>query len=343
MEKHTFVAASHLTEMDIETLRGNEHELRLKEEEAARTVQQFADEVAAALKDLHEYDKDVKKALTASWFVKSRDDAVQRLAGELVANTLSSDFYDGLSRKIAKKIWDLSKKEYWNRNDFMQKFRAEVGPMIAEYFADNAIGTLKAWGNQPPDIWKRFVDDIVYLSREIQEIGARHCQMPPLIIKDPIPVAPIPVESLLDVSATQEQIQGSLGWLEAVAEELHEGFFSKLLNVGIIWLGLGRSDEQLLADYASAIRPKLEEFFCRVTVRSILEGDLRPIFLEAHRRALNDLDAGRAAYRAEIQARCDELVTLHRSSNEELRRIAEENRKLREGVTAPLSAHIERK
>ena len=330
MEKHTFVTASHLTEMDIETLRVREQELRLKEEAAARAVQQSADEVNAALKVLDEYVKDVEKTLAASWFVTSRDDVVQHLATELGADTLSSNFYDGLSRKIANTFLELNTNGLGKtKSDFMQKFLAEVCPMIAKYFVDHAIGALKAWGNQPPGIWKRFVDDIDYLSREIQEIGARHGQMPPLIIKDPISAVPIPVESLLDVSAIQEQIQGSLGWLEAVAEELHKVFFSQLLNVVITRLGFGRSEDQLLADCAGAIRPKLEEFFCGVTVRSILERGLQPVFLEAHQRALNAIDSARADYRARIQARCDELVKLHRALDEELRRIAEENHKLR--------------
>lgn len=345
MENHTFVTASHLTEKDIATLHGREHELRLAEEVAVRAVHQCADEVAAALKDLDEYDKDVEKAMSESQFVKFKDDVVQLLASALVEDTLSSDYYDALSQKIAKTVLDLNKRgACGNKNVFSQKLRAEVSPMIAEYFADHAIETLKAWENHPSGRWKVFVNDIVGLSEKIQELGARRFKG-----KQLLDYVPIPVESLLDVSVIQEQIQGSLGWLETVAGELCEGFFSKLLNVitcgffKILGLELGRSEEQILADYAGSICPRLKEFFCSAPVRSVLVVGLLPVFLETHRRVINALEYTRTAYRVKIKARCDELIRLHHASDEALRRIVEENRKLREGGFVPLCACIERK
>ena len=133
-----------------------------------------------------------------------------------------------------------------------------------------------------------------------------------------------------------------------MAEELREGIFSQFLNVLtwiprkiIGWLGFAPSDEQILADYTSLIRPKLEEAFRNNQIRGILENGLLPVFSETHKQTLNALNSAKTAYRVKIEARCDELIELHRSSDAELHRIAEENRRLREEIIAPLRAEIE--
>ena len=73
----------------------------------------------------------------------------------------------------------------------------------------------------------------------------------------------------------------------------------------------------------------------------ILENGVRPVFEEIHKEFLDSLDKSRSAYRKKIEARCDELIELHRSSDAELHRIAEENRRLREEIITPLRAEIE--
>ncbi len=227
----------------------------------------------------------------------------------------------------------------------MQKLRAEVGPMIAEYFADYGVGTLNAWRNHPKGRWKVFINDKSDLNEKIQEIGSGRFGGKRLFDNVPIPAFP---ESL-DVSAIPEQIQGSLGGLETVAEELREGLLSQLWNAFtwiprkiLGWLGFGRSDEQILADYAGSIRPKLEEAFRNNQVREILERGLLPVFSETHKQTLDALNSAKAAYRVKIMARCDELIELHRASNEERNRVAEESRKLCEGIIAPLRVRIEK-
>ena len=216
--------------------------------------------------------------------------------------------------------------------------------MIAEYFAARGVGTFSAWSRHPKGRWKVFINDKSDLNEKIQELGSSRFKGKRLFDDAPIPAFP---ESL-DVSAIPEQIQGSLGGLEAIAEKLREGFFSQLWNIVtwipvkiLGWLGLGRSKEEILVDYADSIRPILEEAFRSVPVRSILEGGLLPVFSETHRQTLNALDSARAAYRVKIKARCDDLIGLHHESDEALRRIAEENRKLREETIAPLRARIE--
>ena len=343
-EKAESILVANGSQKALETLRGHEHELHLKEEEAEKTEKQCADEVDAALKDLDEYDKDVEKALADSQFVKSKEDAVQLLARALVDDTLSSQFYDGLSHRIAKTVRNLNKsKAGVSKSGFMQKLRAEVGPMIAEYFGTRSIGIFHEWSNDPKGRWKVFVNNVFELDEEIQQLGSSRFEGKRLFERVPIPALP----DTLDVSRIPEQIQGSLGGIEAVAEELREGFFSQLWNVicaiprMIIDWFFGKSEEKELEDYANSICPKLKEAFRSNQVRRILEGGLVPVFLETHRQILDSLNASRAAYRRKIQVRCDELIELHSASDEELRRIAEENHKLREGTIKPLRERIE--
>ena len=329
----------------LETLKSHEKELQLKEEAAEQNERQCAEEVDAAKRDLDEYEKDAEETISRSQFTKSKADAIELLSRALVDDVLSDQFYTGLARKVAKTVRKLNNtKESLSEEKFRDRFHEEVGPLITDFFADKTVGILGTWSDNPQGRWKLFLQDVYDLDDEIQRLGAARFQGKRLF--DAIPIPALPNE--LAIEQMPEQIAGSLKGIDAVAESLREGVFRKLLSVlkklsnGIMALfGWGQSETQILSEYAEVLRPELESSFRSEMVYRILEDGVSPIFSNIHRRILDALSVSRSAYRKKIQARCDELVELHRSSDEELRRIAEENRRLREDCIAPLRAEIE--
>ena len=329
----------------LETLRSHETELQLKEDSAKQNERQCAEEVAAAKRDLDAYEQDAEEAIAKSQFVKTKDDAIKLLSRALVEDVLSNEFYVGLSRKSAKIVRELSKK--WKSISgewFRQRLRAEIGPLIVSYFADKTIGKLSAWSENPQGRWGLFVNDVYDLDDEIQSLGAKRFGGKHLFDKIPIPALP----KELSIEQMPERITDSLSGIEKVAESLREKFLTKLVKcltrvVDKIFsfFGLGKSEEEILKEYANSIRPELEKSFCDENVYRILEEGVSPVFVNIHGVILDELSASRSAYRGKIQARCDELIELHRSSDAELHRIAEENRRLREEIIAPLRAEIE--
>lgn len=329
----------------LEILQCHEAELLLREDYAKQSERQCAEEVASAQKDLDDYEREAEAEVARSRLVVSRDDAVVRLSRELVDDTLSNDFFSDLARRIAKTVRDLNKRREGISSDgFLEKLRTEVGPLSADYFADRGVGTFRFWAANPKGRWSVFCEDVWELDDKLQEIGVRH--LGGKRIFDGVPIPALPDE--LDVDGMPEKIQESLGGLERVAEELREGFFTQLLNV-LTWisdkivklLGLGQSEEEILSNYAEKIRPVLEQEFQTAKVRNILEEGLRPVFKSSHHQIVDSLGKSRKAYRDKILARCDELIEDHRASDEELHRIVEENRRLREECIAPLRREIE--
>lgn len=329
----------------LETLKSHERELQLKEDAAKENANKCAGEVAAAKRDLDEYEKESKAAVDNSRLAKAEEEAVASLSRSLVDDVLSSGFHEGLALRIAKTVRKLNKAlEGLSQEGFRMKMRGEVGPLITDYFAEKTIARLSKWSDKPQGRWKLFVQDVVDLDDEIQKLGAVRFQGKRLFDAIPIPALP----SNLEIGQMPEQIASSMDGLDEVIDNLREGFWTQLRNV-IMWLvdkirellGGGQSEEEILSKYAEAICPELEKSFHDVKVREILERGVRPSFKDIHRQILDELNSSRAAYREKIEARCDELTELHRSSDEELQRIAEENKKLREECIAPLRAEVE--
>ena len=329
----------------LETLKSHEWELQLKVKAAAQDESKSSEEVAAAKCELKRFDNDVDKALKDSAFVSKQEDSVALLARDLVDNTLVDRFYEGLSRKIAKTVRDLNKNGTgYSGKGFRRALRNEVGPLIAQFFAERGVKTFHNWSDNPTGRWKIFIMDASRLDDEIQELGARHFDGKRLF--DNLRRPTLSTKSI-DVSEIPERIQDALGGLEKVAEELREGFFSDLLNI-ILWLPnkirewfFGSDSEEELNEYANKIRPTLEESFRDENVRRILERGLRAVFAETYREILQSLEKSRTGYRAKIQARCDEYLEVHRLKDDEKHRITEENRMLCEGCIAPLRAEVE--
>lgn len=329
----------------LETLKSHEAELQLREENAKQSELQCAEEVAAAKHDLDEYEAEAEEAILRSNFVKSKDDAFKLLSRDLVYNVLSEQFYTGLSRKIARTVRKLNAKmKSLSETSFREAVRAEVGPLITEFFADKTIGVLGEWSEHPTGRWGTFVKDVYTLDDEIQELGAKHFQGKRIFKKIPIPALP----NTLAIEQMPEQISRSINGIDNITESLREGFWTKLWNI-FKWivdvllklLGRGKSEEQILSEYAAALCPELEKSFRDERVFCILEAGVRPVFENIHGQILCALSNSRSAYRKKIQARCDELIEDHRSSDEELHRIAEANRKLREECIAPLRSEVE--
>ena len=330
----------------LETLISHETELQLKEDVAKKKERKCAEEVAAAKFDLDEYEKETKSAEQGSRFVLRKDDAMNSLSHSLVDDVLSNGFYDGLSRHIAGIVRVLNKKGYasFSHDAFIRRLRGEVGPLIAGYFKDKAIAMVEQWKNKPNGRWKMFCDDRTELSDQIHAIGAARFGGKRIFDGEPLPSMPTNINDE-EISA---RITDSFGGLDTVAESLREGLFSQLWNV-VCWpfdklaalFGIGKSDEEIVAEYSEKMQPELEKSFRDRTICQILEDGVRPTFKWWHEEILKSLDKSRAAYRKKIEARCDELMELHRSSDAELHQIAEANRRLREEIITPLRAEIE--
>ncbi len=328
----------------LETLRSHETELQLKEDVAKENEKKCADEVAAAKVDLDEYEKETKSAVQGSQFVLRKDDAMKSLSRSLVDDVLSPDFHEGLSKHIGKVVRDLNKRGYWFKEDFKRALRAEVGPLIAGYFRDRAIVMLEKWQKMPNGRWKLFCGDIEELSDQIHVIGAARFGGKRIFQGEPLPSMPANIND----GEISGKITDSFDGLDNVAESLREGFFTQLCYVAT-WVfnkireffGIGETEEEIIAGYSKKIQPELEKAFRDMSTCQILENGVRPVFEEIHKEFLDSLDKSRSAYRKKIEARCDELIELHRSSDAELHRIAEENRRLREEIIAPLRAEIE--
>ena len=190
----------------------------------------------------------------------------------------------------------------------------------------------------------RFQSDVFALDDEIQRLGARHFSGKRLFEKIKVPSLP----DTLAIDELPEQIVCSLSCLEAVAEKLREGFWTQLWNVfKKLWdiirtlLGLGKSEVEILAEYAKAIQPELEDAFRDEQIVHFLEDSVRPVFDEVYRQILDLLANSRTKYREKIQARCDDMQERHRKATEDLRKLAEEDRRIREECIAPLRAEIE--
>ena len=329
----------------LETLKSHERELQLKEEAAHESEQKCAEEVAAARHDLDEYEKETESAVASSRLGSANDDVVQSLSRSLVDDVLDDGFHLGLSRRIAKTVRKLNKDfEGLSQNGFLRKMREEVGPLIADYFEDKAIGMLEKWREEPKGRWRLFLGDVKELGDKIQELGAARFEGKRLFKNVPIPTMPTDIND----EEISGQISDSLDGLDAVAESLREGFFSQVLNVLswpfdkiASWFGMEKTESEILSEYAEQFQPVLEKSFRDRSTGQILEKGVRPVFADILRQILDSLAVSRASYRKKIQARCDELVELHRSSDAELRRVAEENRKLREECIAPLRSEIE--
>ena len=329
----------------LETLKSHETELQLKEDAAKENENKCADEVAAAKRDLDEYEKEATAAVENSRLVSTKEDAVESLSRSLVDDVISDGFHEGLSRRIAKTVRKLNKSfAGLSQDGFRQKLRAEVGPLIADYFEDKAIGSLGKWSKAPSGRWKLFLGDVRELGDQIQELGSSRFDGKRLFKNIPIPAMPKDIND----EEISGKISDSLDGLDAVAESLREGFFTQLLNA-FTWVfdkiaslfGMEKTEAEIIAKYAETIQPELETAFRDRKTCRILEDGVRPVFSSILRETLDSLETSRSEYRKKIQARCDEQVELHRKSDAELHRIAEENRKLREECIAPLRAEIE--
>ena len=329
----------------FKTLKSHEKELQLKKAAAEQNEKQCADEVAAASRDLDEYEKESMAAVNNSRLVKAEKETVASLSRSLVDDILSSGFYDGLSRRVAKTVRKLNKAlEGLSEKGFRRKMREEVGPLIADYFQDKAVGKLEKWKETPSGRWRLFLDDVKDLADQIQELGSKRFGGKRIFEGEPIPEMP----TNIDDSEIAGKISDSLSELYRVAEDLREGPLRQALNI-VKWpfrkisslFGIETTEAEILAEYAGSIRPVIENSFQNRETCQILENGVRPIFAAILPLFLDSLDKSRIAYRENIEARCNELTELHRSSDEELHRIAEENGKLCDECIAPLRAEVE--
>lgn len=329
----------------LATLKEHETELRHKEEEAEHSEKQCAEEVAAATKDLDEYEAETDALVRASYLFKHKNELIEKLSEALVEDTLSSNFFRNLSRRIGRLIYKLNKglKGFF-QNDFERRFHSEIGPIIADCYSNHTLGVSQNWKEHPNLQWSEFLSNVADLRKQIHDAGCRHFGGKRIFEDVPLP------ELSAEVSTDElsKQLANNLYTLDSVAENLREGFwkglwdaFTFLFGRWIFVLLSERNKELVVEKYAKRVRPDLEKTFKNVDLRRILEHGTFPIFGNMYGRMIDSLDSTRAAYRSKIQARCDELVELHRKSDEELRRIAEENRQIREERIVPLRRRIE--
>lgn len=343
-EKTVSILVDNGSRKALATLKEHETELRHKEEEAERSEKQCADEVAAAKMNLAEYEEAVKEVLKKSYFYTSKDREIEALSKTLTEEILSNQFFDAVSRKLARVVFQLNNERTgFSQRDFRRRFHDETGPLVADAYAERSIATLGKWAKSPDGRWRAFFDSVKDLNKELHELGSRHFSGKRLFKDVAIPE--------IDTSIQKDALASELAdpitdYLNVVVEELREGFFSGLWSAfkWVVSLGgllFGKSDKEIIRENTKAIRPDIEKSFLDRSIRSKLEAGVRPVFENVYSKLLNSLEGATNTYRAKIEARCDELVELHRKSDEELRRIAEENCQIREERIVPLRRRIE--
>lgn len=348
-EKADSILVANGSRTALETLRNHERELQLKEEEAERDEKACAEEVEAAKRDLDEYQREAEKLVRQSYFARAAQESIDGLSRALLEEILSEDFFCKVSKKISKVVYDLNKNRTGvSQADFKQRFAAETAPLVIGAYADCAIAVLNRWQSRPSGRWKRYLEDISDLNENLHELGKRHFGGKRLFQNVPIPDIPDAIQK----NALSEQLEAPLAeHLNAVVEELREGFWKGLLDA-FIWLltlggrvldalGLSKTEDEIVRENMEKIRPSLEASFNDYSIRNTLERGINPVFEKFHDAILHAIEDARAAYRSKIQARCDELIELHRTSTENKRACAEANRKLREECIAPLRGRIE--
>lgn len=350
-EKADSILVANGSRTALETLRNHERELQLKEEEAERDEKACAEEVEAAERDLDEYQREAEKLVRQSYFARAAQESIDGLSRALLEEILCEQFFQAVSKKISKVVYNLNKRRAWvtvSQTDFKQRFAAETTPLVIETYADCAIAALNLWKSRPSGRWKRYLADVSELNENLHELGERHFGGKRLFQDVPIPDIPDAIQK----NALSEQLEAPLAeHLDAVVEELREGFwrglweaFKWLVTLGG-WvsdmLGRSKTEDEIVRENMEKIRPSLEASFNDYSIRNTLERGINPVFENFHDAILRAIEDARAAYRSKIQARCEELTELHRASSENKQACAETNRKLREECIAPLRGRIE--
>ena len=321
----------------------HEHELELKVEAATQSAKQCQAEVDAAKLELEEYKKEAEALIQKSYFARSKDQEIASLARALTDDILSGQFFESVSRKLAKIVFRLnSERTGFSQSGFKQRFHDETGPLVAEAYAERGLAKLEKWKNSPEGRWKSFLGSVEELNGDLLKLGSRHFSGNPLFKGVPVP--------RIDDAIQREVLSQEVGdpiadCLDAVVEELREGFFSGLLSAfkWLVSLGgrlFGKSDEEIISENMEKIRPDIEKSFRDTNVRLKLEEGVQPIFKSVYAQYFDHIAKVKAAYREKILTRCDEQMELHRKSDEELKRIAEEKSKLLDERIKPLRDKI---
>ncbi len=346
-EKTGSILVDNGSQKALDTLRSHEKELEIKEGDARRSEAECAEDVHKARLALAMYEKETKEKIKASYLVTKKDDTCELLSRALMKAVVCSEkFIPSLARRVGRIVHELNSELVgWSREQYEKRFHREITPRVADLYISHALCILQDWDRHPCGRWKTLVSDNEDLRKEIEEIGCKYLKENRLLKAIPIPRLPT-----LSVQLLRSCLEINSEALDDIAENLREGFFTGVWHAfKFVCGGFLRNfftteeerEQMAVEDYANEIYPKLVEAFNDARLQDGLVNAMLPSFHQFIGAILRSLESSQTAYRKKIEDWLEELIAAHDKSSDELKKIAEECRKLREERIAPLRKRIE--
>ena len=349
----------------VKALQKYEGNLQVAEDAAAADVaewQQKMNEAKAAL------DEFVRKALTVVERSSLKDglDALSwGMSHEFVTKALSGKFREDLSMEICLVIAKHEGEFSWSRDDFKQEVIEDVKPRVLECFHSAVLRTAEVFKIDGES------DSIVQLKKRCQMLSEdihdlwkdRHLDVNEFFNGFPLPEVPQNIAELV----CEEIVTGSFGdgVLADAVEDARMGVFGAIWKafkclvslipdlIGRIWdwfFDLAHEEEsqearqkRLAKDFYPKVLPGVVSAFDNLKTLEAMEKPLTAKFASAQKKIIDDFVKALNGLAGDFEkTRCKPVEENFTKSQEERKRIADENRQIRTGKIVPLREKIQR-
>ena len=343
----------------FDILKCYERELQLVEDNAQRAADEVSAELDRARVRMDQFVSEAENLKQSSNLVQKRSELENDFTEAFINYVFGRDFVGQFANACAWKVFALNNAGYKDRDEFANKFAADVNPILLNVIEERRNSFLSEKWRPDSSVVAvyRFFEEVDSLKEGLAGLLEKLEEEGDIFDDLPIPLLGCANATSIDVrnmakkmapiveSMRVDWLDGVLGiikWILTLGGLL-EWLIKNIPIVGTIFGPLfGKSDKEKVQEIRNKIWPKIDEFFGSKKFRNELKSFAAPMFDGAVDSLMSDFDAGIDVAKETFDARCADLEVANAASEEEKRAIAAKNNKIRTEKVQPIREKLER-